>query len=159
MEDTISNIHTEIYVQIVFAVKSRQSLIPEKHREELHKFITGIVKKRAQIMLAVFCMRMPDHAHVFVGLNSFVSVSALTRDIKAGSSKFINDKGWLKEKFNWQSGYGAFSYSTSDIDHVAAHIANQEEHHRKQTFRDEFIGLLNENEIPYNEKHLFEWPD
>jgi REP element-mobilizing transposase RayT len=127
------NTYTQIYIQIVFAVKGRENLISKSHREELHKYITGIVQKREQKMLSIFCM--PDHTHLLVGLKPSIAISDLTRDIKAGSSNFINDKKWVKGKFNWQEGFGAFSYSRSQIDTVIKYIFNQEEHHKKKTLQ------------------------
>lgn len=109
----MANTYTQIHIHIVFAVKGRQSLISTKHRKELHKYITGIIQNRNQKLLAIFAM--PDHAHVLVGMNSSVSIAELTRDIKAGSSKFINDNHWVVGKFSWQEGYGAFSYSKNQI--------------------------------------------
>jgi REP element-mobilizing transposase RayT len=149
------NTYTQIYIQIVFAVKGRENLISKSHREELHKYITGIVQKREQKMLSIFCM--PDHTHLLVGLKPLIAISDLTRDIKAGSSNFINDKKWVKGKFNWQEGFGAFSYSRSQIDTVIKYILNQEEHHKKKTFREEYINFLKKFEIEYDEKYLFEW--
>lgn len=149
------NTYSQIYIQIVFAVKGRQNLIQSKYRDELHKFITGIVRKREQKMLSVFCM--PDHTHILVGMNPSISVSDLVRDIKAGSSKFINDKRWIRGKFNWQTGFGAFSYSKSQIDKVIKYILNQEIHHKKKSFKDEYIEFLRKFEIEYDEKYLFEW--
>jgi REP element-mobilizing transposase RayT len=151
----MSNTYTQIYIQIVFAVKGRQSLISSTYREELHKYITGIVQNRGQKMLAVFSM--PDHTHLLIGLNPTISVSDLVRDIKAGSSKFINDNQWLKGKFNWQEGYGAFSYSRDQVDKVAKYILNQEEHHRSRTFKEEYLTLLTDFEITFNTKYLFDW--
>jgi putative transposase len=149
------NTYSQIYIQIVFAVKGRPNLIPKHNREELHKFITGIVKTRKQKMLAIFCM--PDHTHILVGLTPDISISDLARDIKAGSSKFINDNNWFKGKFNWQEGFGAFSYSRSQIDIVIKYILNQEEHHKKKTFREEYMEFLKKFEIEYDEKYLFDW--
>jgi REP element-mobilizing transposase RayT len=149
------NTYTQIYIQIVFAVTGRENLISKSHREELHKYITGIVQKREQKMLSIFCM--PDHTHLLVGLKPLIAISDLTRDIKAGSSNFINDKKWVKGKFNWQEGFGAFSYSRSQIDTVIKYILNQEEHHKKKTFREEYINFLKKFEIEYDEKYLFEW--
>jgi putative transposase len=149
------NTYSQVYIQIVFAVGGRQNLIPKKHREELHKYITGIVQKRENKMLGVFCM--PDHVHLLTGLKPSMSISNLARDIKAGSSNFINEKDWVKGKCNWQEGFGAFSYSRSQIDTVIKYILNQEEHHRKKTFREEYFELLKEFEIEFNEKYLFEW--
>lgn len=102
----MANTYTQIYIQIVFAVRGRQNLISKENREELHKFITGIVSNRGQKLFAVFAM--PDHVHILVSMGPTTSISDLVRDIKAGSSKFINDKGSMKGKFNWQEGYGAF---------------------------------------------------
>ena len=116
----MANTYSQIYIQIVFAVKGRQNLIPKAHREELHKYITGIVSHREQKLLSVFCM--PDHTHLLIGMKPSVSVSDLTRDIKAGSSGFINEKNWIRGKFQWQEGFGAFSYSKSQIDTVVAYI-------------------------------------
>jgi putative transposase len=149
------NTYTQIYVQIVFAVKGRQNLIVKQNREELHKYITGIVQKRGQKMLAIFAM--PDHVHILIGMKSEIAISDLVRDIKAISSKFINENNWVKGKFNWQEGYGAFSYSKSSIDNVIKYILNQEEHHKKQTFKEEYIEFLEKFEIEYDEKYLFEW--
>ena len=149
------NTYSQVYIQIVFAVSGRQNLIPKKHREELHKYITGIVQKRENKMLSVFCM--PDHVHLLTGLKPSMSISNLARDIKAGSSNFINENEWIKGKFNWQEGFGAFSYSRSQIDTVIKYILNQEEHHRKKTFREEYLELLKEFDIEFNEKYLFEW--
>src|SRR5690348_6897265 len=108
------NTYSQIYIQIVFAVKGRENLISKQHREELHKYITGIVQNRKQKMLAVFSM--PDHTHLLIGQQPDSSISDLVRDVKAGSSNFINDKKWMRGHFNWQQGFGAFSYSKSQID-------------------------------------------
>lgn len=124
----MANTYTQIFIQIVFAVKGRQNLIPVESREELHKFITGIVQHRSQKLFAVFAM--PDHIHMLVSVKPTILISDLVRDIKAGSSKFINDKKWMNYKFNWQEGYGAFSYSKSSVDLVVKYILNQEEHHK-----------------------------
>lgn len=102
---------------------------------------------------------MPDHTHLLVGLNPNIAISDLVRDIKAGSSKFITESNWVKGKFSWQEGYGAFSYSKGQVDSVIKYILNQEEHHKKKTFQEEYIDLLQKFEIEYNEKYLFEWID
>ncbi len=149
------NTYSQIYIQIVFAVKGRQNQISKHHREELHKYITGIVHHREQKMLSVFAM--PDHVHLLVGLKPNISISDLVRDVKAGSSKFITDSQWVNGKFNWQDGFGAFSYSKGQIDKVIKYIAHQEEHHKKMTFKEEYLDMLKKYEIEYNEKYLFEW--
>ncbi|GEM55441.1 transposase [Flavobacterium branchiophilum] len=151
----MANTYSQIYIQIVFAVKGRQNLIMKENREELHKFITGIVTNREQKLLSIFAMS--DHVHILVGLKPNISISDLVRDIKAGSSKFINDSKWINGKFNWQEGFGAFSYSKSNLDNVIKYILNQEEHHKKRTFKEEYIDFLKKFEIEYNEKYLFEW--
>ncbi|MFZ1082367.1 MAG: IS200/IS605 family transposase [Candidatus Kryptoniota bacterium] len=151
----MANTYSQIYIQIVFAVKGRQNLIMSEHREELHKYITGIVRNRDQKMLSIFSM--PDHTHLFVGLKPSIAVSDLMRDVKADSSNFINEKKWLRGKFNWQEGFGAFSYSQSQLDNVIKYILNQEKHHKKKTFREEYIGFLKKFEIDYDDKYLFEW--
>lgn len=151
----MANTYTQIYIQIVFAVKGRQNLISKENREELHQFITGIVSNRSQKLFAVFAM--PDHVHILVSMNPTLAVSDLVRDIKAGSSKFINEKRWVNGKFNWQEGYGAFSYSKSSVDSVVKYILNQEEHHKKKTFREEYLDFMSKFEIEYDPKYLFEW--
>src|SRR2546430_613870 len=110
------NTYTRIYIQIVFTVKGRENLISEAHREELQKYITGIVQDREHKMLAIYCM--PDHVHIFIGMKPVMGISDLVREIKAFSSKFINDKRWVKVKFNWKEVYGAFSYVHSQLDNV-----------------------------------------
>ena len=151
----MANTYSQIYIHIVFAVKGRNNLIPKRHRETLHKYITGIVQNRDQKMLSIFCM--PDHTHILVGMKPSISISNLTRDIKAGSSKFINDNKWIAGKFNWQVGFGAFSYSRSQIDNVIKYILNQEIHHKRKTFKEEYLELLKKFEIEYEEKYLFKW--
>ena len=149
------NTFSQIYIQIVFTVQGRQNLIKEENREELQKFITAIVSNRGQKLLAVFAM--PDHVHVLVGIKPSISISDLVRDVKAGSSKFINDKKWMNGKFNWQEGFGAFSYSKSNLDTVVKYILNQEEHHQKRTFKEEYLDFLEKFEIEYDIKYVFDW--
>jgi REP element-mobilizing transposase RayT len=139
----------------VFAVKGRENLISKIHHEELHKYITGIVQNRGQKMLSISCM--PDHVHLLVGIKPSMTISDLVRDLKAGSSNFINQQHWVKGKFNWQEGFGAFSYSKSQIDNVIKYILSQEEHHKKTTFREEYFDFLKKFEIDYDEKYVFEW--
>ena len=153
----MANTYSQIYIQIVFSVKGRANLISSKNREELHKYITGIVTKRDQKLLSIFAM--PDHTHLLVGLKPNISISDLVRDIKAGSSKFITESNWVKGKFSWQEGYGAFSYSRNQIDNVINYILNQEDHHKKKSFKEEYIDFLQNFEIDYNEQYLFEWID
>ncbi|MGD0340008.1 MAG: IS200/IS605 family transposase [Bacteroidota bacterium] len=151
----MANTYSQIYIQIVFTVKDRSVLIPKEKKDELYKYITGIVKKRGQKLLAI--NGMSDHIHVFVGMKPDLAISDLVRDIKAGSSGFIYKKRMVKRKFSWQEGFGAFSYSRSDIDAVIHYIQNQEYHHRTITFHDEYIKMLKEFAVEYDDRYLFEW--
>lgn len=148
---------SQIYIQIVFAVKGRENLIDSNWGTDLHKYIAGIIKGKNQKSIIV--NGMPDHIHVFAGLRPSMAIADLVRDIKNNSSNFINDHKFIKGKFSWQEGYGAFSYSHSHIDKVYNYILNQQEHHKKKTFREEYIGFLKKFEVEYNEKYLFEWYD
>jgi len=141
----MANTYSQIYVQIVFTVQGRQNLISPKNRDELQKYITGIIQKRNQKCLAIFCLS--DHVRILVSMKPSISISDLVRDIKAGSSNFINEQKWIVEKFNWQQGFGAFSYSKSHVQNVINYILNQEEHHKKTTFKEEYIAVLKEFEI------------
>jgi REP element-mobilizing transposase RayT len=126
----MANSYTQLYVQIIFAVQGRANLINEKHRDEIEKYICGIIKNNKSKPLTIYCN--PDHVHVFMGLHPTMSVSDMARDIKSNSSLLINEKKWIMGKFNWQDGYGAFTYSKSQIDDVAKYILNQPEHHNKR---------------------------
>jgi len=151
----MANTYSKIYIHIVFTVKGRQNLIQKKYREQLHKYISGIIKNKGQKLLSIFAM--PDHIHLFMNIKPNITISDLVRDIKANSSKFINEKKIVKGKFSWQKGFGAFSYSESQIPSVIKYIKNQEEHHKKRTFREEYIELLTKFAIEFDEKYLFEW--
>lgn len=149
------NTYSQIYIQVVFTVRGRQCLIHKQHRERLHKYITGIVQERDQKMLAVFCM--PDHVHFLAGIKPRIAISDLVRDVKAATSSLINGEQLSTSRFSWQEGFGAFSYSRDQIDTVVRYILNQEEHHRTKSFREEYLDLLEEFEIPFEEKYLFDW--
>ena len=155
----MSNLHpmpntfSQIYLQFVFAVKHRESLIAKENKEELHKYITGLVSNRKAKMLAVHCM--PDHIHLFVGFKPVISIADFIKEIKVESNEFINSKKWIKGKFSWQEGYGVFSYSHSHISSVIEYVHNQESHHQKKSFREEYHEFLKKFEIPYEEKYLF----
>jgi len=146
---------SQIYIQVVFAVKYRRNLIDKSWKTDLFKYMAGIIKGKDQKPIIV--NGMPDHVHLFIGLRPTMSISAIVRDVKNNSSNFINDHGFVKGKFSWQSGYGAFSYSHSHIERVYNYILNQEAHHKKKTFKEEYIGLLQKFEVPYDERFLFEW--
>lgn len=151
----MANTFSQIYLQFVFAVKGRQSLIPKEHKEELHKYITGLVQNRKAKMLAVHCM--PDHTHIFVGFKPTVSISDFVKEIKVETNEFINSKNWIKGRFAWQEGYGVFSYSQSHIDRVVKYVLNQEKHHQKSSFRQEYLALLEKFEIAFDEKYVFDF--
>ena len=151
----MANTFTQIYVQIVFVVQGRQNLIKNEHKEELHKYITGVIKKKNQKLIAINCM--PDHTHIFIGLKPNMALSDLVRDIKNNSSTFINKKKWIPGKFNWQRGFGAFSYSHSQIDKVIKYIQNQEQHHAHKSFREEYLEFLKKFSIEFDEKYIFDW--
>ena len=142
-------------MQFVFAVKGRISLINAKHNDELQKYITGIVQNRKQKMLAI--NNVPDHLHLLVGFGTTMSMEDLMEEVKAISSKFINDKGWTRGKFEWQRGYGVFSYSRSQMDDVIKYILNQQEQHTKKTFKEEYLEFLKKFDVEYDERYLFEW--
>lgn len=148
---------SQIYIQVVFAVKGRENLIGKSWKDSLYKYIAGIIKGKNQKPIIV--NGMPDHIHVFIGLRPSMAISDLVRDIKNNSSKFINDNRLVKGKFSWQEGYGAFSYSHSHIKNVYNYILNQEEHHKKKTFKEEYMDFLKKFEVEHNEKYLFEWID
>ncbi len=153
----MANTYSQLIIQIVFAVNGRDNLISSKNREELEKYICGIIENKGQKMLAIYIM--PNHAHILVGMQPNITISDLTRDIKANSSKFINQSKWVKGKFSWQEGFGAFSYSKSQIDSVVKYILNQEEHHKKKTFKEEYLEFLNKFDVEYKEEYLFNWID
>ena len=148
---------SQIYIQVVFAVKSRENLIQKSWKDDLHKYISGIIKGKGQKPIIV--NGMPDHIHAFVGFRPSMNISDLVRDIKNNSSNFVNDHKLVKGKFSWQEGYGAFSYSQSHIGKVYDYILNQEQHHKNETFREEYVSFLKKFEIEFDEKYLFEWYD
>jgi len=149
----VANTYTQIYIQIVFAVEGRQNLIRPQNNDELQKYITGIVSGQNQKLLAI--NNMPDHVHLLIGLDAHLSLSELVRDIKANSSRFVNQKGWISGRFSWQEGFGAFSYSRSQIDSVIRYIQNQQRHHARQTFRQEYLEFLRKFQVDYNERYIF----
>ena len=150
------NTYTQLYAQIVFAVKGRQNVIKRENKERLHQYITGIVQKRSAKMLAIHCM--PDHAHLFIGFGPTLTISDLVRDVKASSSGFIKEQEWCKA-FSWQEGYGAFTYGQSQVYDVIQYVLNQEERHNKLTFRQEYLSFLKRFDVPYDPKYLFEFYD
>jgi putative transposase len=153
----MANTYTQLYIQMVFAVRGRDSLIKKEWKEDLYKYTTGIVQNGGHKMLAI--NGMPDHVHIFVGYNPNQKIPDLVETIKTDTNHFIKNQGLTRHKFSWQSGYGAFSYSRSHIDRLIQYILNQEQHHRKTTFRAEYLDLLQKFEIEYQEPYLFEFID
>lgn len=151
----MANTYSQLYIQIVFAVKGRQNLISNDWKEELFKYITGIVTNEEQKLNAI--NGMPDHIHILIGLKPNKALSDLVRDIKANSSRFINDRRWINGKFEWQKGFGAFSYSHSQLTNVIHYIQNQEEHHRTKTFKEEYIEFLKLFNVDYTNEYLFDY--
>lgn len=146
---------SQLYIQVVFAVKGRENLINKTWRDELHKYIAGIIKGKGQKPIIV--NGVADHIHAFIGLKPSMAISDLVRDIKNNATNFINDNRFIRGRFQWQEGYGVFSYSHSHIESVYNYILNQEEHHRKKSFREEYLDFLKKFEVDYDEKYLFEW--
>lgn len=153
----MANTYTRIYLQLVFSPFGRENIIPVKHKEELQKYTTGIIQKRGHKLLAI--NYMPDHVHIFIGYVPSQPLPDLLRDIKANTSKFINEKRFVSRKFRWQEGYGAFSYHHSMLDTVINYVKKQEEHHRISSFKDEYIRMLENNEVQYDREYLFDWID
>ena len=153
----MADTYTQLYIHLIFAVKGRQSIIPKQHKEELHKYITGIIDSKNQTIIQI--NSMPDHVHILVGITPDIAISDLVRDIKANSSKFINRQRWRAGRFEWQEGFAAFSYAHSQLNTVARYIRNQETHHARQTFREEYITFLKRFDVPYNPKYVFDTDD
>ncbi|MBN8834869.1 MAG: transposase [Niastella sp. SCN 39-18] len=151
----MSGTFSQIYIQVVFAVKGRQSLIHNSWEDDLYKYITGIVQNKEQKMLAI--NGMPDHIHFLIGMKPSCCLSDLVREIKKASNEFIKTKNFCPQKFNWQEGFGAFSYSHSNLDPVITYIRNQKEHHKKISFKEEYVEFLNKFEIEHKPEYLFEW--
>ena len=149
--------YSQIYIQVVFAVKGRESLIQPAWENELYKYITGIVKNKEQKMLAI--NGMPDHIHFLIGMRPSCCLSDLVREVKKSSNVFINEKGFTPFRFHWQAGFGAFSYSHSSLDQVIKYIMKQKEHHKKQSFKDEYLTFLKNFAVEYKDEYLFEWID
>ena len=153
----MANTYTQLFIQIVFAVKGRQSLIPKKHRETLQKYMTAVIQNDKHKLLSIFCM--PDHTHILVGLNPDISTSDMVQDVKRASTNFINEKNFTNTHFNWQKGFGAFSYSKKQVPNVIQYIFEQEEHHKKNSFFAEYKDMLEKFDIEYDDRYIFKLPD
>lgn len=153
----MANTYTQLQIHIVFSVKGRQNVIPKLHREKVEKYVTGIVQNRKHKLLAIYCM--PDHMHIFIGLHPGDSISNLVTAIKKASKNFVKEQVWMPFAFDWQRGYGAFSYAKSQTSAVVNYVLNQEEHHKKKTFKDEYLEMLAKFEVKFDDQYLFEFYD
>ncbi|TVP45829.1 MAG: IS200/IS605 family transposase [Mongoliibacter sp.] len=151
----MSSTYSQIYIQVVMAVKGRNSLISQSWEEELYKYITGIITNKNQKLIAI--NGVSDHIHILIGMKPSCCLSDLIREVKKSSNAFVKEKKFTKFKFKWQDGYGAFSYSHSALDNVIAYIQNQKEHHQKKTFKQEYIEFLRKFQVEFDEKYLFDW--
>lgn len=153
----MANTYTQINIHSVFSVKGRQNIITRNFRDQLHAYIAGIVNNCGNYSLAVNGYK--DHVHAFFELNPSRALSDVIRDVKANSSKWINDNRFVLGHFSWQEGYGAFSYSRSQRDSVIKYIMEQEKHHAGKSFREEYLDLLRKFEIPFEDNYVFEFYD
>ena len=153
----MANSYTKIFIHYVFAVKYRQAIILPKYNERLQKYICGIVANRKSKVLAI--NNMPDHIHILISQHPSYSVSKMVQEIKNISSKMINEEKWFSHKFAWQRGYGAFSYASSEIENVKRYIRNQQKHHMQQSFKAEYLELLDKFDIDFDDEYLFEFFD
>lgn len=151
----MANTYTQLYAQIIFSPKGRQNLIHNHIKNDIYKYITGIIKNKKQKPLII--NGLPDHLHIFIGFLPDIAISDLVRDIKSGSTNHINEQRLVPGKFSWQKGFGAFTYSKSQVAPVIRYIKDQEKHHRKKTFREEYLEILEKFNVDYNNKYLFEW--
>ena len=151
----MANTYSQIYIQTVFAVSGRLSLITEDFREELHKYITGIVRNKGQKLISI--NGTSDHLHVLVGLKPAMALADLVRDIKSDSSDWVNRRKLARGKFGWQEGYGAFSYGHSQLDMIIRYIQNQQAHHQKRSFKEEYLSFLRKFEIEFKDEYVFEF--
>jgi REP element-mobilizing transposase RayT len=153
----MSGTFSQIYIQVVFAVKRRECLIEEAWEEALYQYISGIIRGKEQKLLAI--NGTADHLHILIGMKPSCCLSDLVREIKKSSNEFINQKRLSKKKFQWQEGYGAFSFSHSALDDVIRYVKNQKEHHKKQNFKDEYVSFLKKFQVEYKDEYLFQWLD
>ena len=149
----MANTYTQVYIHIVFAVAGRACVIRPSRKEELQKYITGIVTRRKQKLIAINCM--PDHTHILIGLKPDEAISGLVGKIKTGSTNHINEQRWVGCRFSWQEGFGAFSVSHSHLRVAINYIQNQESHHRRKSFQEEYLNFLKRYEVPFDKRYIF----
>lgn len=148
----MANTFSQIYLHIIFSVKDRERLIKVSYRTELYKYISQIVINKGQKLIVI--NGTEDHLHLVISINPNLSCSELVKSIKISSTKWINEKGFLRTKFQWQEGFGVFSYSKSQMNTLIDYVNNQEEHHKRKTFKEEYIELLKKFEIEFDEKYV-----
>jgi len=151
----MANTYRKFYIHIVFAVKNRQALLEKSWRHLVFKYISAVINRRGHFSLAVNGVQ--DHIHIFLDFNGKELIEDLVREIKKSSNAFIRNNNLCASKFEWQSGYGVFSYSYKQKDMIIKYVLNQEEHHKKQTFRQEYINALKSYEVDYNSKYVFDF--
>lgn len=151
----MANTYTQIYIHVIFAVQDRQNLIRPERKEELHRYVTGIITRQGQKLLAIYAM--PDHIHIVIGLKPSMALSDLVREIKTGSTNHINENRWMAGRFAWQEGFGAFSYSHSQLRDVISYVQHQEQHHACKDFQHEYREFLERFNVTYDERYLFQF--
>lgn len=149
----MANTYTQIYIQIVIVVKGRHCLIPNEKKVNLYKYITGIIRNKNHKLISI--NGVSNHIHFLIGLNPAEALSVLVKEVKRCSTNYINEQRWLLGKFGWQEGFGGFSYSRSQLDNVINYIENQEKHHQKKTFREEYMEMLKKFDVVFDEKFIF----
>ncbi len=150
----MANTYSQIHIQVVFAVKYRQACILPHFEGQVFKIITGIIQQKGQKLLAI--NGVEDHIHIFIGMKPTCNLSDLVREVKKYSTNYINETNLLPHKFQWQEGFGAFSYSNSHVERVIKYVLNQKDHHARQSFGEEYVGMLEQNAVEYDEKYLFD---
>src|SRR6267143_319377 len=153
----MANTFSQIYIQTVFAVSNRQSLIKPEFKEDIYKYVTGIVKNHGQKLIAI--NGVADHVHLLIGLRPAMALADLVRERKADSTNFINMMEWIRGRFSWQEGYGAFSYGHSQLDRIIRYIQNQEQHHKRSSFKSEYLSLLRKFDLAFDDKYVFKFID
>jgi REP element-mobilizing transposase RayT len=151
----MANTFSQIYIQTVFAVSSRQSLIKPEFKADLYKYIAGIVRNQGQKLISI--NGMSDHVHILIGLRPAMALADLVQEIKSDSTKYVNKNKWVHGRFSWQEGYGAFSYGHSQLDTIISYIQNQEKHHSRRSFKNEYLGLLRKFDIAFEDKYVFDF--
>ncbi|MGE5481106.1 MAG: IS200/IS605 family transposase [Chloroflexota bacterium] len=150
----MANTYTQIFIHVVFSVQDRERIIPQSISERINKYISGIIHKRGSKVYSINAM--PDHVHILLSLNPDDSLSELIKEVKRCATVFIKDNKLMPFSFQWQKGYGAFSCSKSSISAVCKYIKNQELHHKRKTFREEYVELLEKYEVEYDKAYIFQ---